>query len=150
MKQAATTFLLDVAGQKLIKFDGRLDVPWGGLYCLRRGKVNLPASGAGDLLGCFRVLEYEPTKDGRFAAVGFDNFIAAVEFSTPVRAKVLLTSGNSTDPDSRHYGDQLVLSAKKQLRDPWLTRGEVEKHLESRTVFAGGSKVVFEGVSTSN
>jgi acyl-homoserine-lactone acylase len=94
-----------------------------------RGKVDLYANGAGDLLGCFRVLKYKPAKDGRFAAAGFDNFVAAVEFATPIRAKVLLTSGNSCDPNSPHYGDQLVLPAKKQLRDAWLTRVEVEKHV---------------------
>jgi acyl-homoserine-lactone acylase len=131
----AASEALDVAAQKLIKAAGRLDVPWGDLYRLRRGKIDLPASGAGDLLGSFRVLEYEATKDGRFTAIGVDNFIAAVEFSTPIRAKVLLTSGNSSDPNSPHYGDQLVLSAKKQLRDAWLTRSEVEQHLEQRTVF---------------
>jgi acyl-homoserine-lactone acylase len=88
-----------------------------------------------ELLGCFRILEYVPAKDGQFAAIGFDNFIAAVEFSTPVRAKVLLTAGNSSDPNSPNYGDQLGLSAKKQLRDAWLAREEIERHLEIRTVF---------------
>jgi acyl-homoserine-lactone acylase len=132
---------LDIASQKLMKTSGRLDVPWGELYRLRRGKIDLPADSAGDLLGCFRVLEYAPDKDGRFAAFGFDNFIAAVEFSTPVRAKVLLTSGNSTDPNSPHYSDQLVVSARKQLRDAWLTREEIEKHLESRTVFKDDGSV---------
>jgi acyl-homoserine-lactone acylase len=125
-------------------------VPWGDLYRLRRGKFDLPGNGAGDLLGSFRVLEYQPTKDGRFAAIGFDNFIAAVEFSTPIRAKVLLTSGNSSDPDLPHYGDQLVLSAKKQLREAWLTREEIEKHLESHTLFDEGGKVVSQGASRNN
>jgi acyl-homoserine-lactone acylase len=126
---------LDVAAQNITKVAGRLDVQWGQLYRLRRGKVDLPANGAGDLLGTFRVIDYNPDSDGRFASEGGDTFIAAVEFSTPLRAKVLLTFGNSSDPNSPHYGDQLGLSAKKQLRDAWLTREEIEKHLESRTVF---------------
>jgi hypothetical protein len=36
-----------------------------------RGKVDLYANGARDLLGCFRDLKYEPAKDGRFAAAVF-------------------------------------------------------------------------------
>jgi acyl-homoserine lactone acylase PvdQ len=88
-----------------------------------------------------------PSKDGRFAAVGFDNFIAAVEFATPIRAKVLLTSGNSSDPNSPHYGDHLVLSAQKQLRDAWLMRADIEKHLESRTMFDRDGRVISQDVS---
>jgi acyl-homoserine-lactone acylase len=126
---------LEVAAQKLTKTGGQLDAAWGDLYRLRRGKIDIPANGAGDLLGTFRVIDYNPDSDGRFASEGGDTFIAAVEFSTSLRAKVLLTSGNSSDPNSSHYGDQLVLSAKKQLRDAWVTREEIENHLESRTVF---------------
>jgi acyl-homoserine-lactone acylase len=46
-----------------------------------------------------------------------------------------LTYGNSSDPKSSHFGDQLALSAKNQLRDAWLTRSEVERHVERRTLF---------------
>ncbi len=141
---------LDVAAQNLMKVAGRLDVVWGDLYRLRRGKIDLPSNGAGDLLGTFRIIDYKPDKDGRFASQGGDTFIAAVEFSTPIRAKVLLTYGNSSDPNSPHYGDQLVLSAKKQLRDAWLTRAEIEKHLESRTVFERNGNVISPPVSGSN
>jgi len=141
---------LDIAAQKLVKLAGRLDVAWGDLYRLRRGKTDLRANGAGDLLGTFRIIDYEMAKDGRFVSEGGDNFIAAVEFSTPIRAKVLLTAGNSSDPNSSHYGDQLVLSAKKQLRDAWFTRDEIEKHLESRTMFKRDGRVVSQAVSGSN
>jgi hypothetical protein len=86
---------LDIAAQKLVKLAGRLDVAWGDLYRLRRGKTDLPANGAGDLLGTFRIIDYEMAKDGRFVSEGGDNFITAAEFSAPIRAKVLLTGGNS-------------------------------------------------------
>src|SRR5260370_11807411 len=124
-----------------MKAAGRLDVVGGELYRLRRGKIDLPSNGAGDLLGTFRIIDDKPDKDGRFASQGGDTFIAAVEFSTPIRAKVLLTYGNSSDPNSPHYGDQLVLSAKKQLRDAWLTRSEVEQHLGQRTLFDRNRKI---------
>jgi hypothetical protein len=53
-----------------------------------RGKVDLYANGARDQLGCFRDLKYEPAEDGRFAAVGFDNFVAAVVMLGPRRVEV--------------------------------------------------------------
>jgi acyl-homoserine-lactone acylase len=132
---------LDLAANKLTKLAGRLDVAWGDLYRLRRGKIDLPGNGAGDLLGTFRVIDYSPASDGRFASGGGDNFIAAVEFGPSVRAKVLLTAGNSSDPNSPHFGDQLVLAARKQLREAWLTRSKVEQHLEQRTLFNHDGKI---------
>jgi len=133
---------LDLAADKLTKLAGRMDVAWGDLYRLRRGKIDLPGNGAGDLLGTFRVIDYAPATDGRFASEGGDNFIAAVEFGPSVRAKVLLTAGNSSDVNSPHFGDQIVLSARKQLRDAWLTRSEVEQHIEQRTLFNRDGKVI--------
>ena len=58
-----------------------------------------------------------------------------LSFSNPVKAKVLITYGNATQPGSTHIGDQLPLYARNQLRTAWRTRQEVEAHLESRKVF---------------
>ena len=80
--------------------------------------------------------------DGRFQSEGGDSFIAAVEFGPSVHAKVLLTYGNSSNPKSAHFGDQLALSARKQLRDAWLTRSEVEQHVEGRTLFNRDSGII--------
>jgi acyl-homoserine-lactone acylase len=61
-----------------------------------------------------------------------DTYYQVVEMGIPVRAKVLLAYGNSTQPGSPHVGDQLELFSKKQMRDAWRTRKDVEAHLESR------------------
>ena len=113
---------------------GALDVPWGEVYRLRMGGRDLPASGGPSQLGVFRVLEFAPEKDGRFRAAFGDSFVALVEFSQPVRAAVLLSYGNATQPGSPHRGDQLELFARKQLRPVWRTREEIEANLESREV----------------
>lgn len=113
---------------------GSLDVPWGEVFRLRIGEYDLPASGGPSRLGVFRVLEFAPEKDGRFRAAFGDSFVALVEFSQPVRAAVLLSYGNATQPGSPHRGDQLELFARKQLRPVWRTREEIEANLESREV----------------
>ncbi|MBZ5623693.1 MAG: penicillin acylase family protein [Acidobacteriia bacterium] len=64
-----------------------------------------------------------------------ETYIAAVEFSNPVKARVLLTYGNSSQPDSPHQADQLPLLARKELRTAWRTKTEVMSHLESRNKF---------------
>ena len=73
--------------------------------------------------------------DGRYASYGGDSYVAIVEFSDPVRAKVLTSYGNATQPHSSHVGDQLELMSRKEMRIAWRTRAEIEANLESRTVF---------------
>lgn len=111
---------------------GALDVAWGELARLKYDKADFPANGGSGLLGIFRVIEYAPESDGHFRSVGGDSYIAAVEFSDPVHANVLLGYGNSSQPGSPHRGDQMQLAARKELRPVWRTRPEIESHLEKR------------------
>ncbi len=113
---------------------GALDVPWGEVFRMSAGEQDVPASGASGGLGCFRVLNFARTPEGRFQAVAGDTFIAAIEFSEPVRARVLLTYGNATQPGSPHIGDQLPLYASDELRPALRSRQEVEANLELRQV----------------
>ncbi len=128
----AAAAALDIAASKALEALGALDVPWGEIMRLRRGTVDLPGSGGSGGLGIFRVISYTPDTDGRYAAFFGDTFIAAVEFSTPLQAQVLLTYGNATQPGSPHIGDQLELYARDQLRPAWRTREEILQHLELR------------------
>ena len=106
------------------------------MYRLTYGGKDLPANGGpGDPTGLFRTAYFAPGGDGKFKIVAGDTFYAAVEFSKPLKARVLLSYGNSTQPGSPHMGDQLQLFAKKEMRQPWLTREEIEAHLESRKSF---------------
>lgn len=126
---------LEAAASKVEADYGRLDVPWGEVYRLRRDAVDLPANGGPGALGIFRVAGFEPAADKRFAAVGGDTYVAAIEFSNPVRALALLSYGNASQPGSPHRTDQLTLFARKQLRPVWRTRQDIEAHLESRKIF---------------
>ena len=131
--QAQAAAALSVAAKETEKMFGSLDVPYGEVMRLRYGQHDLPGNGAaGDPFGVFRVAYYTPDKDGKFTNVGGDSYYQAVEFSNPVRAKVLTAYGNSTQPGSKHLGDQLELYSKKQMRDAWRTRKEIEANLELR------------------
>ncbi|MCG8457486.1 MAG: penicillin acylase family protein, partial [Holophagales bacterium] len=55
-------------------------------------------------------------------------------FSDPVRAEVLLSYGNSSQPGSAHVGDQLELLSRQELRPVWRERAEIEQHLQEREV----------------
>lgn len=132
---AGAVKVLEAAATTVKLLYGTLDVPWGEVARLHYGNVNLPASGGPGLFGIFRVLDLAPAESGRFQPVAGDSYIAAIEFSNPVQAKVLTTYGNATQPGSPHVGDQLSLYARNQLRTVWRTRKEIETHLESRKVF---------------
>ncbi|NWF58329.1 MAG: acylase [Fischerella sp.] len=126
---------LEAAAAKVEKTYGSLDVAWGQAFRLKYGNVDLPANGGDGELGIFRVVEFAPTPDGRFQSIVGDSYVAAVEFSKPVRAMVLTSYGNATQPNSPHVGDQLQLFARKQLRPVWRTRQEIKAHLQERKVF---------------
>ncbi|HBE19014.1 MAG TPA: acylase [Cyanobacteria bacterium UBA11149] len=131
----AAVKLLEGAANTVKLIYGSLDIPWGEVVRLRYGKVDLPASGAPGMWGSFRVIDLAPTNDGRFQSFGGDSYIAAIEFSNPVKAKVLNVYGNATQPGSPHIGDQLVLYSKNQLRPVWRSRQEIEDNLAGRKVF---------------
>jgi acyl-homoserine-lactone acylase len=131
---AAAAALAGAAEQVLLTH-GRLDVAWGDVYRLRGGGVDLPASGGPGSLGIFRVLGFRQTPDGRFAAASGDSYVAAIEFSDPVRAWALLSYGNASQPGSPHRTDQLALLSRNELRPVWRRREEIEQHLEKREVF---------------
>lgn len=126
---------LDDAAQETQREFGALDVPWGQVMRYRHAGLDLPANGGFGNLGIFRVITFGPLNNKTRSQVHGETYIAAVEFTSPVKAKVLLTYGNSSQPGSPHQADQLPLLARKELRTAWLTRAEVEAHLESRQKF---------------
>lgn len=64
-----------------------------------------------------------------------ETWVSLVEFSTPIKAKGLMSYGNASQPGSAHISDQLKLLSKGEFRTLWTTREQVEQHLESRTDF---------------
>lgn len=115
---------------------GALDVTWGSVYRLRRDTIDLPVSGGPHALGMLRTLTFgPPAADGTRTATGGDSWIAAIEFSTPVRAYALLTYGNASQPGSPHRTDQLGMFAGKEMREVWLTRDAVMSNLSLRETF---------------
>ncbi|MEH2178731.1 acylase [Nostoc sp.] len=132
--ESAVTKLETVAAQ-VEKAYGKLDVAWGDVFRLQSGDVDLPANGGDGELGIFRVVDFAPLPDRRFKSVAGDSYVAAVEFSQPVKAMALIGYGNATQPNSPHVGDQLKLLAHKQLRQVWRSRQDILPHLTERKVF---------------
>ncbi len=123
--------VLEAVAAKVEATYGVLDVAWGEVFRLP-GEANLPANGADGSLGVFRSVSFVPGKGDRFEAIAGDSFVAAIEFSNPVKAMALNSYGNASQPGSPHAGDQWQLFARKELRPVWRSRSEIEAHLRSR------------------
>lgn len=130
----AAVMALSLAAESVQGMTGSLDVAWGDVARLRWGDVDLPASGSPGTVGGFSIIEYIPSEDGVLSSFAGDTYIAAVEFSDPVQARVSIVYGNATQPGSPHIGDGLALSASQTLRPALLTREEVEAQLEEHTM----------------
>jgi acyl-homoserine-lactone acylase len=126
---------LDDAAQEMQKEFGALDVPWGHVMRYKLAGLDLPANGGFGNLGIFRVITFGPLQNKTRSQTHGETYIAAVEFGEPMRAKVLMTYGNSSQPGSPHQTDQLPLLVRKELRTAWLTKAEVQANLATRENF---------------
>lgn len=129
---AAAVAALETAAATVTRRFGSTDARWGDVYRARRDSLDLPSNGAAGTYGVFRVVGYEAAGPTRYRAVGGDSYVAAIEFSTPLRARSLIAVGNASRAGSPHRTDQLALFSAKQLKPVWRTRAEILANLKSR------------------
>ena len=60
---------------------------------------------------------------------GGDSWVSVIEFGDKIKAKALLSYGNSTEKDSPNNGDQLKLFSQKILRDVWFYENDINNNL---------------------
>ncbi len=130
---------------------GTWQVPWGELNRLQRpdasGQVpfdddapSLPVAGAPGWLGSvFTYTSFTAPDQRRRYGVHGNSIVKVIEFGPQVRARSLLTFGQSGDPDSPHYFDQAPLYSRKQFKPSWFGRDEIEASAER--VYSPGSEV---------
>jgi len=126
---AVTVFKMALEDTKS-KF-GSWNLAWGDVHRLRRGDLDLPASGCTGALGCFRVLWYEDTDDGKRQAIGGDGWQIIVEFSNPPKAYSILAYGQTPDEDSPHHTDQLELFANSEMKKVAFTEKDINESIVS-------------------
>jgi len=123
---------------------GSWKTPWGEVNRFQRlsgavdetfddARPSLPigfASGNWGSLASFGTSQKTATK--RLYGTKGNSFVAVVEFGPTVRAKSLLAGGESGDPRSPHFNDQAERYARGEFKEVWLSRPEIEAHLERR------------------
>lgn len=128
--------LLEESVDEMKKKFGNLDVVYGDVYRLNYSGKDLPGNGAHGSTGVVRVAWPGDTDGIRTFLRGGDSWVGIIEFGDTINAKVLLSYGNATQKDSPHFGDQLELFSKKEMRDAWFLKSDVDKHA-ARTEIKG-------------
>ena len=126
----------------LTKNHGSWQISWGSLNRYQRisGDINLqyddskesfPVPFASALWGMLPSYNsrYFPATNKRYGVSG-NSFICAVEFGKKVKAKSLLAGGNSGNPQSKHFNDQLKMYTKGEFKDVLFYKEDVMKHKE--------------------
>jgi acyl-homoserine lactone acylase PvdQ len=75
------------------------------------------------------VSAYYPNTNKRYGVSG-NSFIACVEFGKRLKAKTIITGGQSFDPRSNHYTDQAKGYINGDFKDVWFYKEDVLKHIE--------------------
>lgn len=132
MTHALTT--LEKAAGILMEEGHDLDVAWGKALTMSYGKYTFPAvGGPGDPMGIISAIPLKPVlrpfiKGGilpanRIENEGGETFVMVVQFTTEgVEGGSFVSYGQSSLPDSKHFGDQLELLSRRQLRPFRITK----------------------------
>ncbi len=134
---ALTTVISD-----LEKTYGTWQQPWGDVNRYQRSagvaqqqfdddKPSLPVALASSRWGSMPAFESRPTSHTkkRYGVSG-NSFIAAVEFGKKVRAKTVITGGQSNDPGSKHFSDQAEMFVTGKFKEVFFYKEDVRKHVE--------------------
>ena len=112
---------------------GQIDPVYGDVSRFILDGLDVPGSGGYGNLGSFDVITWSEPKDGiRIPAHG-ETWVAMVEFSTPIKAYGLMSYGNSRQPGTTHYNDQLQMLSDNKYRELWLRREQVEANVSEVT-----------------
>ena len=145
--QEKITALADVLTDLTRDF-GTWKLPWGAVNRYQRltGKTqesyedNQPSipvgftSSAWGSLAAFAAKTYPGTRK-RYGSVG-NSFVAVVEFGKRVKARSVVTGGQSSQPGTVHFTDQAPLYCTGQFKDVLFYPEDVKKHVE-RTYHPG-------------
>ena len=82
------------------------------------------------MLPSFVSRPYQNTKK-RYGYNG-NSFICAVEFGKKIKARSLLTGGESGNKNSKHFFDQGLMYSKGQFKDVLFYKEDVMKHVEKK------------------
>jgi acyl-homoserine-lactone acylase len=121
---ATAVTALKQAVEQMTKDHGRLDVPWGEMHVSKRGDRTVPVSGFGYVVPGDSTAavapNFGPFKDGKITCIGGSSFRMIVHLDPKgVRSWSILPYGNSHNPQSPHYADQMRLHGQGSYKETY-------------------------------
>ncbi|MYN47460.1 acylase [Pseudoduganella sp. FT93W] len=135
---------LEQASARLTADFGQWQTPWGEINRFQRlsddlvqqfddSQPSLPvpfASANWGSLAAYGMTSKSKTR--RIYGERGNSFVAVVEFGPQIRARSVLAGGQSGNPASPHFNDQAGMYARGEFKEIWISRKDVEAHLERR------------------
>ena len=107
----------------LLKHFGKIDILLGELQRHTRGNIDLPVSGLTDMIAPSYVVDDD---GGRFRVVSGESYIMLTRYSKKgVEIETVIPYGNSNDPSSPHFTDQMQLYVDKRLKKMTLDKNAI-------------------------
>jgi acyl-homoserine-lactone acylase len=119
---AAALTGLKQAAAEMRKHHPRLDIPWGDMHYFQRGAKKAPVSGFGLFAEGVEFVAVNPNtgafRDGRILCTVGSSFRMVVDLRPGgIRSWSILPYGNSTNPNSPHYTDQMELFGRGEYKE---------------------------------
>ena len=117
--------------------------PLGGASILpqNRRQCVVPVEWDWTCLVTLRLMTYsQPDSTGRRWVYQGSRALRLVSFEKPLRAYTLHLFGQSSDPRSAHYSDQIPLTSERKLKPEYFDRAALQGHIVSTTTLTVGSK----------
>jgi acyl-homoserine lactone acylase PvdQ len=144
LKKTSSTERLNLLAETLTDLERRFGTwktLWGNVNRYQRpadgkfddGKPSWPVGLAAATFGSLPSFASRrlPGLDKRYGVSG-NSFVACVEFGKRIRAKSIITGGQSFDPSSKHYTDQAEGYIDGKFKEVWFYKEDVLKHVESQ------------------
>ena len=114
---------LEKTKDRLMKNFGKLDIRLGDIQRLVRGDKSLPVSGLIDMIAPTYSV---PMEGGKVRAVSGESYIMLIKYSEDgPEVETILPYGNSSNPSSPHYTDQMKMYTEKKLKKMSLDKDEI-------------------------
>jgi acyl-homoserine lactone acylase PvdQ len=136
--------LLDTAVAALEKDFGTWRIGWGEINRMQRvhtsgrlekfsdSRTSFPVPGAPGTVGVvFNFYASQPAGQKRLYGTRGNTYIAVVEFGKKIQAGSLLVFGQSADPNSSHFVDQVPLYSGQRFKTVHYYRDDVRKNARS-------------------
>jgi acyl-homoserine lactone acylase PvdQ len=118
---------------------GAWEIKWGDINRYQRpadGKAfndnepSLPVSAVSSAFGQLPSFQSRTMNTKKRYGYSGNSFIAAVEFGARIKAKTVITGGQSFNPASKHYTDQAGMYIEGKFKDVLFYKADVLKHAE--------------------